>query len=81
MKQRLQRSQFTLGNSKNDFSTDYNMEYYDKSSLNNLSNANERKAIRDKLRGSNYEVGNVQSVMDGNINDFMKEYLKMISKK
>ena len=53
MKQRLQRSQFSLGNSKNDFATDYNREYYDKSSLNNLSNANERKAIRDKLRGSN----------------------------
>ena len=58
MKQRLQRSQFSLGNSKNDFATDYNREYYDKSSLNNLSNANERKAIRDKLRGSNYEAGN-----------------------
>lgn len=28
---------------------------------------------------TNYEVGNVQSVMDGNINDFMNEYLKFIS--
>lgn len=30
---------------------------------------------------TNYEVGNVQSVMDGNINDFMNEYLKYISTK
>lgn len=30
---------------------------------------------------TNYEVGNVQSVMDGNINDFMNEYLKYISNK
>ena len=30
---------------------------------------------------TNYEVGNVQSVMDGNINDFMNEYLKYISSK
>ena len=57
-KQKLQRSQFTLGTSKNDFSTDYNLEYYDKSSLNNLSNGNELKAIREKLRGSNYDMGN-----------------------
>lgn len=28
---------------------------------------------------TNYEVGNVQSVMDGNLNDFMREYLKWIS--
>ena len=27
---------------------------------------------------TNYEVGNVQSVMDGNLNDFMKAYLKML---
>ena len=26
---------------------------------------------------TNYEVGNVQSVMDGNLNDFMNEYLKL----
>ena len=58
MKQKLQRSQFTLGSSKNDFSTDYNLEYYDKSSLNNKSNLNELKAIREKLRGSNYDMGN-----------------------
>ena len=58
MKQRLQRSQFTLGSSKNDFSTDYNLEYYDKSSLNNMGNANELKAIREKMRGDNYEAGN-----------------------
>ena len=58
MKQKLRRSQFTLGSSKNDFSTDYNLEYYDKSSLNNKSNANELKAIREKLRGSNYDMGN-----------------------
>ena len=57
-KQKLQRSQFTLGSSKNDFSTDYNLEYYDKSSLNNLANSNELKAIREKLRGSNYDLGN-----------------------
>ena len=57
-KQKLRRSQFTLGTSKNDFSTDYNLEYYDKSSLNNLSNGNELKAIREKLRGSNYDMGN-----------------------
>lgn len=30
---------------------------------------------------TDYEVGNVQSVMDGNISDFMKEYLKYIQKK
>lgn len=29
---------------------------------------------------TNYEVGNVESVMNGEINDFMKSYLKMISK-
>lgn len=29
---------------------------------------------------TNYEVGNVQSVMDGNIDDFMKAYLKYIQK-
>ena len=58
MKQKLQRSQFTLGSSKNDFSTDYNLEYYDKSSLNNKANGNELKAIREKLRGSNYDMGN-----------------------
>ena len=27
---------------------------------------------------TNYEVGNVESVMDGNLNDFMKAYLKML---
>ncbi len=27
---------------------------------------------------TNYEVGNVQGVMDGDLNDFMKEYLKML---
>ncbi len=27
---------------------------------------------------TNYEVGNVQGVMDGNINDFLKEYLKSL---
>ena len=58
MKQKFQKSQFTLGTSKNDFSTDYNLEYYDKSSLNIKSNANELKAIREKLRGSNYDLGN-----------------------
>ena len=26
---------------------------------------------------TNYEVGNVQAVMDGDLNNFMKEYLKM----
>ena len=26
---------------------------------------------------TNYEVGNIDSVMDGNLNDFMNEYLKM----
>ena len=29
---------------------------------------------------TNYEVGNVQAVMDGDLNDFMREYLKMIVK-
>ena len=29
---------------------------------------------------TNYEVGDVQKVMDGNLNDFMKEYLKFIAK-
>lgn len=29
---------------------------------------------------TNYEVGNVDSVMDGNLNDFMQAYLKMLSK-
>ena len=59
MRKKLQGSQFTLGSSnKNDFSTDYNLEYYDKSSLNNKFNANEYKAIKEKLRGSNYDMGN-----------------------
>ena len=30
---------------------------------------------------TNYEVGNVQAVMDGDLNEFMKEYLKYIQKK
>ena len=30
---------------------------------------------------TNYEVGNVESVMDGDLNDFMKAYLKMILEK
>ena len=30
---------------------------------------------------TNYEVGNVQSVMDGDLNDFMKAYLKMLISK
>ena len=29
---------------------------------------------------TNYEVGNVEAVMDGNINGFIESYLKMISK-
>lgn len=29
---------------------------------------------------TNYEVGNIEAVMNGEINDFMKEYLKMIRK-
>ena len=29
---------------------------------------------------TNYEVGNVEAVMDGDLNNFMKEYLKYISK-
>ena len=29
---------------------------------------------------TNYEVGNVQAVMDGDLNDFMESYLKMIAK-
>ena len=58
MKQKFQKSQFTLGSSKNDFSTDYNLEYYDKSSLHNKSSANELRTIREKLRGSNYDMGN-----------------------
>ena len=57
-KQRLRKSQFTLGTSKNDFSTDYNLEYYDKSSLNRSGSYNESKAIKEKLRGSDYELGN-----------------------
>ena len=56
-KQKLQRSQFTFGSSKNDFTTDYNLEYYDKSSLNNKTSADELKLIREKLRGSNYDMG------------------------
>ena len=59
MRKKLQGSQFTLGSSnKNDFSTDYNLEYYDKSSLNNKFKGDEYKAIKDKLRGSNYDMGN-----------------------
>ena len=27
---------------------------------------------------TNYEVGNVQAVMDGDLNEFMKSYLKSI---
>ena len=57
VKQRLRRSQFTLGTSKNDFSTDYNLEYYDKSSLNRSGSYNESKAIKEKLRGSDYALG------------------------
>ena len=57
VKQRLRRSQFTLGTSKNDFSTGYNLEYYDKSSLNRSGSYNESKAIKEKLRGSDYELG------------------------
>ena len=30
---------------------------------------------------TNYEVGNVEAVMDGNLNGFIESYLKMISKK
>ena len=30
---------------------------------------------------TNYEVGNVQAVMDGDINEFMKSYLKMLKNK
>ena len=30
---------------------------------------------------TNYEVGNVQAVMDGELNDFMIEYLKMLNRK
>ena len=29
---------------------------------------------------TNYEVGNVEAVMDGNLNGFIESYLKMISK-
>ena len=29
---------------------------------------------------TNYEVGNVEAVMDGDLNGFMESYLKMISK-
>ena len=29
---------------------------------------------------TNYEVGNVESVMNGDLNEFMEAYLKMISK-
>lgn len=29
---------------------------------------------------TNYEVGNVESVMDGNLNGFIESYLKMINK-
>lgn len=57
VKRRLQNSQFTLGDSKNDFSTDYNLEYYDKSSLNNRSNSNDLLEIRKKLRSDNYIKG------------------------
>ena len=35
--------------------------------------------VKDHRTG--YEVGNVQSVMDGNLNDFIDEYLKFNSKK
>lgn len=30
---------------------------------------------------TNYEVGNVESVMDGELNSFMESYLKYIAKK
>jgi len=29
---------------------------------------------------TNYEVGNVDSVMDGDLNGFMQEYLKLLAK-
>ena len=57
-RQRLRKSQFTLGTSKNDFSTDYNLEYYDKSSLNNQTNYSESQKIKEKMRGADYKVGN-----------------------
>ena len=57
-KLKLQSSQFTLGSSKNDFETDYNLEYYDKSSIGKNNNPNEAKHMRDKLRSTNYDMGN-----------------------
>ena len=57
-KQRLRKSQFTFGTSKNDFNTDYNLEYYDKSNLNNSTNYTESQKIKEKMRGADYKVGN-----------------------
>ena len=75
-KQRLRKSQFTLGSSKPDFSTGYNLEYYDKSSLNKQGNTNELKAIKEKLRGSNYEVGNDKiNYISENAGQFVKPVL------
>ena len=75
-KLRLRKSQFTLGSSKPDFSTGYNLEYYDKSSLNKQGNTNELKAIKEKSRGSNYEVGNDKiNYISENAGQFVKPVL------
>ena len=76
VKQRLRRSQFTLGTSKNDFSTGYNLEYYDKSSLNRSGSYNESKAIKEKLRGSDYELGHEKlNYISENAGQFTKPIL------
>ena len=77
-RQRLRQSQFTLGTSKNDFNTGYNLEYYDKSSLNNRDNLTESKAIKEKLRGSNYEVGSDKvNYISENAGQFRKPVLNL----
>ena len=77
-KQRLRKSQFTLGTSKNDFSTGYNLEYYDKSNLNRSGSYNESKAIKEKLRGSDYELGNDKlNYISENAGQFTKPVLNL----
>ena len=77
-KQRLRKSQFTLGTSKNDFSTDYNLEYYDKSSLNNQTNYSESQKIKEKMRGADYKVGNDKlNYISENAGQFTKPILNL----
>ena len=67
-----------MGTSKNDFSTDYNLEYYDKSSLNNQTNYSESQKIKEKMRGADYKVGNDKlNYISENAGQFTKPILNL----